>query len=322
LRAAVAPGGEIVLESTPEGAGGLFYNEWQRATETGYKKHFFPWWFEPSYRTGLGRSFSPLTEEETELMTSHGLNMQQIAWRRTQRAVLRKFATQEFAEDPVSCFLASGECVFDLESVQCALRMSGEAWSVRDNERLMVWLPAQVERRYIIGVDPAGGGADGDYSCAEVIDRQLGTQCAELHGHYRPRELAQKLVQLGREYNMALMAVERNNHGHGVLACLRSLDYPHIFMQKGQDGWLTSVVSRPAMIENLAMVLMEEPGRFRSARLLNECRTFIRYADGNTGAAHGTHDDCVLALAIAWEVRRTEVAGTKPEMSWGILPEN
>jgi hypothetical protein len=248
--------------------------------------------------------------------------MQQIAWRRTQRAVLRKFALQEFAEDPVSCFLASGECVFDLESVECALRMSGEAWSVRDNERLMVWLPAQMERRYIIGVDPAGGGADGDYSCAEVIDRQLGTQCAELHGHYRPRELAQKLVQLGREYNMALMAVERNNHGHGVLACLRSLNYPHIFMQKGQDGWLTSVVSRPAMIENLAMVLMEEPGRFRSARLLNECRTFIRYVDGNTGAAPGTHDDCVLALAIAWEVRRTEIARSKPGMSWGILPEN
>ena len=39
-----APDGEIVLESTPNGAGGLFYEEWQRAEETGYTRHFFPWW--------------------------------------------------------------------------------------------------------------------------------------------------------------------------------------------------------------------------------------------------------------------------------------
>jgi hypothetical protein len=60
------------------------------------------------------------------------------------------------------------------------------------------------------------------------------------------------------------------------------------------------------MIENLAAALMEEPGRFRSPRLLNECRTFVRDGDGNTGAAQGTHDDCVIALAIAWAVRMAE----------------
>ncbi len=46
LRAAVPNHGEIVLESTPSGAGGVFYDEWQRAEEAGYVKHFFPWWFE------------------------------------------------------------------------------------------------------------------------------------------------------------------------------------------------------------------------------------------------------------------------------------
>ncbi len=49
LRAAVTRDGEIVLESTPCGAGGVFYDEWQRAEESGYVKHFFPWWFEQSY---------------------------------------------------------------------------------------------------------------------------------------------------------------------------------------------------------------------------------------------------------------------------------
>ena len=42
LRSAVPEDGEIVLESTPNGAGGIFYEEWQRAEETGYARHFFP----------------------------------------------------------------------------------------------------------------------------------------------------------------------------------------------------------------------------------------------------------------------------------------
>ncbi len=84
-----------------------------------------------------------------------------------------------------------------------------------------------------------------------------------MHGHFPPREFAQKLAELGKEYNTALLAVERNNHGHGVLACLQTLEYPRVFKQKGQDGWLTSAVSRPVMIENLASALMEEPRLFQ-----------------------------------------------------------
>jgi hypothetical protein len=312
LRAAVVPGGDIVLESTPNGAGGLFYEEWQRAVDTGYTPHFFPWWFDAAYILEPGADFAALTERELELAALHGLKIEQIAWRRKQWASFRGLAVQEYAEDPVSCFRASGECVFDLAAVDHALQGSGEALEARDNQRLAIWLPTQPGRRYVIGVDPAGGGIEGDYSCAEVIDRQMGTQCAELHGHWPPREFAQRLVALGKEYNMALLAVERNNHGYGVLACLRTLQYPQVFVQKGQDGWLTSAVSRPAMIENLASVLMEEPGLFRSPRLLNECRTFVRYADGNTGASPGTHDDCVMALAIAWAVRMAD-AGRVPQ---------
>ena len=168
-----------------------------------------------------------------------------------------------------------------------------------------------------MGVDPAGGGADGDYSCAQMIDRRLGTQCAELLGHYPPRELAQKLVELGKEYNFALAAVEKNNHGHAVLAYLRMKEYPNVYAQKGQDGWLTSAVSRPAMIENLAAALVEEAMLFRSPRLLSECRTFVRYGDGRTGAAPGTHDDCVMALAIAWAVRMAEAGrGAGVQLEW------
>jgi Terminase RNaseH-like domain len=288
------------LESTPNGAGGVFYDEWQRAGETGYTRHFFPWWYDKEYcdATGL-RNDQRLTQEEEDLVRRAGLNEEQIAWRRTNRAQLRGLAAQEYAEDPVSCFLASGECIFEVEAIDRALQAQGLPTAVRDNGRLTIWLDPRSNRQYVIGVDPAGGGTEGDYACAEVIDRQGAMQCAELHGHYTPHELAIKLIELGGMYNDALLVVERNNHGYGVLAHLRAAGYQHVFRDGNQDGWLTSAVTKPAMIENLAAILALKPELFQSTKLLAECRTFVRHATGGCGGVSGSHDDCVMAMAIA-----------------------
>jgi len=314
LRAAVPENGEIVLESTPKGAGGVFYEEWQRAEETGYQRHFFPWWYDATYAAKNGAT-APLTDEEEALVRDAGLSAEQIAWRRQNRANLRELAAQEFAEDPTSCFLASGECVFDLEAIQQAMDATNDPLETRDNGRLTIFLPAQVERQYIVGADPAGGGSEGDYSCAQVIDRSTGLQCAELHGHFPPREFAVKLMDLGEAYNHALLVVERNNHGHGVLAHLQSRACGNLY----KDGWLTSAVTRPAMIENLAEVLATQPDLLRSRKLLNECRTFVRHADGSAAAAAGTHDDCVMSMAIALAVRGTVAGKSMQRLELGSM---
>ena len=316
LRAAVPPNGQVVLESTPNGAGGLFYEEWQRADETGYQRHFFPWWFEESYQIKPKDEprikVHPLSQEEQELMGRYHLTEPQIAYRRKLQASMRGLMAQEYAEDPISCFKASGECVFDLVVIEDQFQRLGEPISVKENGRLTIWLPAAEPHQYIIGVDPAGGGSEGDYGCAEVIDRATGMQCAELHGHYTPAELAIKVAALAREYNDAVIAVERNNHGHAVLSYLRIVEQaPNLYAPEGKDGWLTTAASRPAMIENLAAVLVAAPELFQSRRLLNEFRTFVRHADGSSGAATGAHDDCVMAMAIALSVRRS-TAGDLP----------
>ena len=316
LRAAVPANGEIVLESTPNGAGGAFYEEWQRADQTGYQRHFFPWWYDRDYCVNdQPVAVQPLTPEEEQLVGREQLTEAQIAWRRINRAQLRGLAAQEFAEDAVSCFRASGECVFDLDAIEQGLAGCGEPLEARDNGRLLVWLPPQADKRYILGVDPAGGGSEGDYACAQVIERQTAVQCAELHGHFPPRELALKTIALGRSYHQALLVVERNNHGHGVLAHLRAEGSSNVFREGGQDGWLTSAASRPAMVENMAAVLATEPRLFRSRRLLNECRTFVRHPDGNSGAAGGSHDDCVMSMAVALAARRA-VAGDLKRTPW------
>jgi len=303
LRSAVPDGGEIVLESTPNGAGGIFYEEWQCAGETGYARHFFPWWYEHAYQLDTTK-IDVLSNEEEELVHQQKLSKNQIAWRRINRAQLRSLAAQEFAEDPTSCFRASGECVFDLDAVDRASAENGEPFESQDNGRLLIWFPSKADKQYVIGVDPAGGGSDGDYSCAQVIERKTGVQCAELQGHFPLREFASRLAALARLYNQALLAVERNNHGYGVLAHLQSMGYTNLYCDDGQAGWLTSAITRPAMIENLAAVLVTEPTVFRSRRLLNEFRIFLRQLDGSSGAAAGSHDDCVMAMAIAWAVRQ------------------
>jgi hypothetical protein len=182
----------------------------------------------------------------------------------------------------------------------------------RDNQRLLVWFPPAARREYIIGVDPAGGSPEGDYACAQVIERSSGLQCAEWRGHFTPAELAARAASLAREYNRALLAVERNNHGHGVLAHLVAGEkYENLYPRSGPPGWLTTAASRPAMLENFAAVLAAAPGLVQSPRLLEECRTFVRHPDGSSAAAAGAHDDCVLAMAIALAVRR-ELAGEAP----------
>ena len=311
LLAAVPPDGEIVLESTPCGAGGCFYDQWQHAEEKGYVRHFFPWWWETSYRR-QAVNVLPLSEEEEQLTMKYGLEPAQIAFRREIQAEFRGRFAQEYAEDAESCFLSSGECVFELTAIEQRLANCGEPLEIHDNRRLQVWFPparaSRNQKSWIIGVDPAGGGARGDYACAQVIERSSGMQCAELLGHFTPRELARWVARLGREYCEALIAVERNNHGHAVLAYLTDRHhYPNLYEENGQPGWLTSRTTRPAMIEHLAVMLADAPELFFSRRLLQECRTFVRHADTTSGAAGGAHDDCVLAMAIAQMVRQADV---------------
>ncbi len=307
LRAALAPEGEQVLESTPDGVGGCFYDEWQQAPETGMVRHFFPWWMEKRYKAKAANP-AHWTEEERALADRFGLSAAQIGFRRQLHTDFRGLARQEYAEDPESCFIASGDAVFELTAIDARLSAVGEPVQSRRNRELQIWLPPVAGRHYLVAVDPAGGGSDGDYSAAQVIDLATGMQCAEFAGHVGGVELTRLVCDLATEYNQAWLVVERNNHGSGILALAEAVcHYAHIFRQNEQLGWLTNSVSRPAVLGRLGAALIETPELFQSRRLLAECRCFVRLPNGSTGARAGTHDDCVLAMAIALAAR-SEIA--------------
>jgi hypothetical protein len=303
LKAAMPPDGEWVLESTPNGAVGCFYDEWQRAAETDVVRHFFPWWWEEGYVTAAVAKES-LTAGELALVEEQGLSLGQIGFRRGLTTNFRGLAKQEYAENAEECFVASGDCVFDLEAIDRRNKELTNPCETRLAGTLLCWFPAVPGRRYVVAADPAGGGAGGDFSAVQVVEVETGLQCAELRGRLPALELAREAATLAKEYNDALLVVERNNHGSGVLAYLRSVcRYEHIYSEAGQDGWLTTSLSRPALIRHLGDALAERPEIFQSRRLLQECRGFVRHANGRAEARAGEHDDCVMAMAIALAVR-------------------
>lgn len=311
LRAALAPNAEVVLESTPQGVGGCFYEEWQKAPETGMVRHFFPWWMEQAYRADAPADAETLTEEERDLMQRENLDLRQIAYRRALRSSFRKLARQEYAEDAESCFLSSGESVFELSAIEECLSKAPPPAGVRRNGELEIWFPPMPGKRYLVAVDPAGGGSEGDYSAAQVLDRDSGLQCAEFAAHLGGLEFARFVAGLAAEYNHALLIVERNNHGTGVLAMLENVcKYPLLYRSNGQAGWLTTSVTRPAALARLDAALVEAPHLFMSRRLLTECRSFVRLPDGSSAARPGAHDDRVMAMAIALSAR-AERAGSR-----------
>jgi hypothetical protein len=188
--------------------------------------------------------------------------------------------------------------------VEARLQAAPEPVARRNNGELEIWLPPMKGKEYLVAVDPAGGGSEGDYSAAQVLELESGLQCAEFAGHVGGLELARLVTDLAAEYNGAWLVVERNNHGSGVLALAETAcKYGRIYQQSGQTGWLTTSMSRPAMLGRLDAALVEEPGRFQSRRLLGECRSFVRIANGSSGARAGTHDDRVMAMAIGLAAR-------------------
>ncbi len=301
LRAAMSPAGELVIESTPNGAYGCFHDEWRAAEERGVQRHFFPWWMEPAY---VGVPVKELTEEERGLVKQHGLSRSQIGFRRELERAYRGMRSQEFAENAETCFRTSGEACFDVVAIEQRMEHLEEPIAVRHGGAELVWLPPVNGRHYLVAVDAAGGGAEGDYAVIQVVELQTGLQCAEVQRRMGTLETAERAAALGREYGRAMVVVERNNHGAGVLAYLDSRErYPLIYETNRVTGWPTTAMTKPAMVSRLGALLTETPWLFRSRRFLRECRSYVTLAGGGTGAASGAHDDCVMAMAVAHAVR-------------------
>lgn len=293
LKPTIDAGGQLVIISTANGIGNLFHQLWTKAVAglSDFTTIFLPWWSRP------GRTASWYAAQLAEYTDP-------------------QMVKQEYPGTATEAFLVSGRTRFAAEWVahQGANARPGlprGQWPepLRPIQGLAVYAPPTPGRRYVLAGDVAEGLESGDYSAATLIDAETWEELAALHGHWEPDEYAGLLHQVAEVYN-AEIAVERNNHGHAVLATLRRLCPRRI--AEGHDerqGWLTNAQTKPQMIDLLATALRDAAltgagAVVRTQAALDELQIYRIGKSGDTGAPSGYHDDRVMSWAIALMVAR------------------
>ncbi|MFI4971145.1 MAG: hypothetical protein ACHP7H_00580, partial [Hyphomicrobiales bacterium] len=263
----------------------------------------------------------------------------QLYWRRRKIATngLDLFK-QEYPATADEAFLSTGRPIFNSDYVHdrigkvkqpIALMAVEETFDnktgkplplrvLRENPRgeLKVYREVDPKESYVIGADVGmgirggvKGRKDGDPSVAQILDSQL-RQVAVWRGLCHPDVFAKILVTLGYHYNSALVAPERNNHGLVTCVALRDMDYPYIYtdqvegtLEPDKDtiniGFFTSERTKPLIIDKLRAYDREREIEINDEATLKEMLTFVVTESGKMEAEGGSHDDCVMSLAIA-----------------------
>jgi hypothetical protein len=221
LLEALGPEAICIAESTPNGVGGEFYDLWTGAPGNGWLALFYPWWWDEEYRLDLSdqQVLDPavggqaLTDEEEALtepapFRESGLTLQQIAWRRQKVAELKDDFTQEYPEDPVSCFL------------------SANARTVVPLARLReCQVPHGTERRWEIGsLVQLGVDVAGSESGDESVIREIRGMRACREWKFRTadsEELAGEILNIIQLTGATRVKVDSIGIGHGTAGRLK-----------------------------------------------------------------------------------------------------
>lgn len=207
------PGTEIVFESTANGIGGFFHEQWQAAEagESEFEAIFIPWFWQPEYRREIDSAFV-LTADEAEYMKLHGLDLEQMAWRREKIKSLNNDALlfmQEYPATPAEAFQMTGhESFITPESVMRARRHE----------------VVEPVGPMVAGVDPARFGKD---STAVILRRgRKAFGLKRYHGKDTMEVVGICRIMLDRiEPRIDMMFIDVGGLGAGVVDRLRELGY-------------------------------------------------------------------------------------------------
>jgi len=250
------------------------------------------------------------------------LTPEQIFWHRQTSARQKRYMNQEHPTFDDDAFLFSGLLVFDPEVIK-RIQPKEPIRILRNGTRIFV--DPKHGRRYVEGADVAEG-IGGDSSVGEIYDAVTLEQVAEYESSaIAPGEFAQVLADNGRLYNEALIAIERNNHGHTTIDRIKN-KYTRLFMGAHFDertqkrtakiGWETNSHTRDLMLDEMQELIEDGTVKVNSVILKGELITFITNEDGKREAKSGFHDDTIMASAIAIKVARM------PKSSYGVFEIN
>lgn len=246
---------------------------------------------------------------------------------------------QEYPSTAEEAFLSTGRPIFNSESLNERLQIAkvkkplkqmsvdvrydpktGKPLPLRvleENPRgeLLIYHPRSATETYTIGADVGmgirggvKGRKEGDSSVAQILDSKR-RQVAVWRGIVHPDVFAQVLIALGYHYNCATIAPERNNHGLVTCVALRDANYPYLYTEQPEGtldekdsinlGFFTSERTKPLIIDKLRELDRDGGIEINDPTTLAEMMTFVVTEAGKMEAEGGTHDDTVMALAIA-----------------------
>ena len=184
--------------------------------------------------------------------------------------------------------------------------------------------------KYAIGGDTAGEGSD--YFVADVIDAKTGEQVAKLRHQFDADQYIRQMYCLGKYYKDALIGIEANFDSFPIME-LQRLGYANQYVRTAQDtytgrtekryGFKTTSLTRPTIISRLIEIVREHCETINSKDTLEELLTIVKNEKGRIEAPLGGHDDQMMSLAIAHQIREqvvfpTEAIEVKPQYHFSV----
>lgn len=190
------------------------------------------------------------------------------------------------------------------------IHISDIRWVEDPNGPLKIYKEPGVGRPYVIGGDTAGDGSD--WFIGQVLDNITGEQVAVLRHQYDEDTYARQMFCLGKFYNDAMEAPEVNFSTFPV-KLLNLMDYRNLYVREVEDdfegkvrhafGFRTDRLTRPVIVSELIRIVRDNMHLINDEDTLLEMLTFVRNDKLRPEAEEGAHDDCIMALAIAFYVR-------------------
>lgn len=190
------------------------------------------------------------------------------------------------------------------------LRISDILFQEEEGGCVAIFQEPKPKNPYVIGGDTAGEGSD--FFVGQVLDNVTGKQTAIIRGQFDEDEFARQMYCLGMYYNEALVGIETNFSTYPVKE-LERLGYSRMYVREVEDtytgaiksafGFKTTAVTRPIIIAELIKIMRENISFISDEATLLEMLTFVRNEKLRPEAENGAHDDCIMALAIAYYIR-------------------
>jgi hypothetical protein len=321
----------VIYESTANGVGNWFHEEWLRAVhkESNFIPLFFPWFCHSEYRIDATTlSQQELFEDERELAKLHDLDLAQLAWRRHAIANLCMGDENQFRQEypctPDEAFLSTGTHIFPLTRLaECYQPKAGITGFLHDDNGTIKFTPDPTgpltvytwpsgDRdwgKYVVAGDPSRS-TYGDPSCIQVFNRRTFEQVAVWHGHMDPIPFAHEIMRLGFYYNTALINSEINGPGYGTIGVMMQLGYPDIWRHRWADkspgklsqsyGWMMSYQRKHWAVSEVVNLIAQGALSIHDEITYDEMRNYVQLPGAEMGpASERGHDDSVTSLMIA-----------------------